>query len=213
MRIKLFKNNKFQSYRIILYLIVLIFCCGTIYATDNYNNSNANESIVVSSYIATSSEIATNSNTNVSNDSSSNDSYKFEINVNNNNINVEVTNDSNKNNGSSSGNSSSSGSSSESSYNLKEIAGYKRDEKILKEIKNDETAKSMFNDLLHELKPYLTDLIDENISEAYNFTTSDTIEIVVFHPVRFLSALKDYVANSLKEIFAIAEENSEIVTK
>ena len=82
-----------------------------------------------------------------------------------------------------------------------------------KEIENDETAKSMFNDLLHELKPYLTDLIDENISDTYSFTTSDTIEIIVFHPMKFLSALKDYVANSLKEIFAIAEENSEIITK
>lgn len=84
---------------------------------------------------------------------------------------------------------------------------------ISKEIENDETAKSMFNDLLHELKPYLTDLIDENISDTYSFTTSDTIEIIVFHPMKFLSALKDYVANSLKEIFAIAEENSEIITK
>ncbi|MBP3201837.1 MAG: hypothetical protein J6M39_09345 [Lachnospiraceae bacterium] len=208
MRIKLFKKIYFNVIKIILCLIISVFCCCVIYATGNDNNSNLNDEIAE---IASGSEIATNSNINVSYDSSSNDNSKVEINVNNNNINVEVNNSSKQNSGSDYVDNSSSD--SESSYNLREIAGYKRDENILKEIENDETAKSMFNDLLHELKPYLTDLIDENVSDTYKFTTNDTIEIVVFHPIKFLGALKDYVFNSLKEIFAIAEENSEIVTE
>lgn len=162
MEFKLFKNNMFQKSRIIMYLLVIVCYCGTIYATGN-NNVN----VTSENYIVESSEVNISNNANVS----------------------------------------------ENSYSLREIAGYKNDEKLLKEVKDDEISKSMLNDLLHELKPYLIDLIDENVSDSYVFTTKDTINIVVFHPIKFLGALKDYVTNTLAETLSIAEENSKVVTE
>lgn len=182
-RLELYIRYMYRINKIFLVLVLLFCYCNIVYAANNGNNNSLDAAL--ENHVAIDREIATSSNDYNNGDSSSNDSVKLDININNDN----------------------------NPYNLKEIAGYKRDENILKEIENDETAKSMFNDLLHELKPYLTGLIDENIPDTYIFSNSDTIEIVVFHPIKFLGALKDYVANSLKEIFAIAEENSEVVTE
>ena len=71
----------------------------------------------------------------------------------------------------------------------------------------------MLNDLLHELKPYLKGVIDEDITDEYIFSTGETMRIISSNPLKFLTAIYNYVVQSIKEIFAIAEVNSELVTE
>lgn len=193
---KFFVNEVGAKLIFVLCLLVIIGFYNNIYAANNNLNLLENENKASNNIIATSSDVATSSITSM-NSESTNNSVKIDVNISN-NVNNNSTNISGSIN---------------NSYNLKEIAGYKSDDEILDELDSDEIAKSMLNDLLHELKPYLKGVIDEDITDEYIFSTSETMRIISSNPLKFLTAIYNYVVQSIKEIFAIAEVNSELVTE
>ncbi len=205
--------------RLLLLFIIVVICCKLVYATnvvlveENIYDIATNNNIATSSIIATKSNIATVSNINKNTDVQNNNTKKK------------------SNGGGSSGNFTSkdiiiNGKSifdtedivgndiiDEDSYDLKSIAGYDDSLSYKEIIGSDEVSKTMLNDLMLELRPYLTDVIDEDISDNYIFSTGEITNIIVGHPVKFLTALYNYAVNSIKEVFAIAEENATVVTE
>lgn len=96
---------------------------------------------------------------------------------------------------------------------LKEIAGYTSEEDIYNLMTEDEMVGNVLGDLMNELRPYLKDVIDKDISQNTTFTSEEIMEIITKNPIKFLVAIYNYIIQSIKEIFNIAAENAIVVTE
>lgn len=93
---------------------------------------------------------------------------------------------------------------------LKEMLGYNIATSSYIEVAKEEVEKAFANDLIKEMRPFLKDIISSNVSSEHDFSTQEIINIVGGHPIKFLSALYNYVVYNIKEVFSIAEQGATI---
>ena len=72
---------------------------------------------------------------------------------------------------------------------------------------DEDVSKNMLNNLIQELRPFLKDVIDVKYDKNYVFTTKEAIAILIRHPIKFLSAIYNYILYSLEDTLNIASKS------
>lgn len=93
---------------------------------------------------------------------------------------------------------------------LRDLAGISVATDSFISLDEDEVAKNMLSDLITELRPFLSEVIDDSVDKDHTFTASEALKIMASNPIKFLTALYNYVVYSIKEVFSIAEEYSTV---
>ncbi len=93
---------------------------------------------------------------------------------------------------------------------LRDVAGISIATDSFISLNEEEVVNNMLSDLIIELRPFLSDVIDDSIDKNHTFTTSEALKIMTSNPLKFLTALYNYVVYSIKEVFSIAEEYSTV---
>lgn len=98
-------------------------------------------------------------------------------------------------------------------YNINEIAGYSVASLSSADFIDDDIEETILSDLISEIRPFLNEVIDKNIEQNHKFSSDEVKDIIIKHPIKFITSIYNYAVFSIKNVFNIAEKYAHVNDK